>query len=190
MLNYLNSINPTISGAILAAIIGSFSAWLFTFFTEKNRTNKRKNGVHTLIKSEIEINLNNLKDFENEFLKVSLKEAYHTFTLEDINYFYKSLTNFPHLNHRNWDELISFIPDVFDEKIINEIIQFNIYLDNLNEQSKNSSKKEIKGSDLDMPISTVDGYIYSEIVGDYAYFKNTISTTIKKGDFILENINE
>lgn len=189
MLNYLNSINPTITGAILAAIIGSFSAWLFTFFTEKNRTNKRKNGVHTLIKSEIEINLNNLKDFENEFLKVSLKEAYHTFTLEDINYFYKSLTNFPHLNHRNWDELISFIPDVFDEKIINEIIQFNIYLDNLNEQSKNSSKKEIKGSDLDMPISFVDGYVYSEIIGDYAYFKNTVSTTIKKGDFILENID-
>lgn len=142
MLNYLNSINPTITGAILAAIRGSFSAWLFTYFTEKNKTNKRKKGVYILIKSEIEINLNNLKDFENRFLKSSLEEAYDTFTLEDINYFYKSLTNFPHLTHRNWDELISFIPDVFDEKIIKEIIQFNIYLDNLNEQWKNSSKKE------------------------------------------------
>ena len=94
MLNYLNSINPTITGAILAAIIGSFSAWLFSYFTEKNKANKRKKGVYILIKSEIEINLNNLKDFENEFLKASLKEAYDTFTLEDINYFYKSLTNF------------------------------------------------------------------------------------------------
>lgn len=51
-------------------------------------------------------------------------------------------------------------------------------------------QKEIKGSDLDMPISFVDGYFYSEIIGDYAYFKNTVSTTIKKGDFILKNIDE
>lgn len=189
MLNYLNFINQTIIGAILAALIGSFSAWLFTYFTEKNRTDKRKKGIHTLIKSEIEINLNNLKEFENNFLELSLKEAAATFTLEDINYFYKSLTNFPHLNHRNWDELTSFIPDIFDEMIIKEIIQFNVYLDKLNEQCKNSSIKEIKGTDLNAPISIFDGYIYSEIFGDYAYFKNAVSITIKKGDWILEHVN-
>lgn len=183
-------INPTIIGAILAALIGSFSAWLFTYFTEKYRNNKRINGIHTLIKSEIEINLNNLKEFENRFLKLSLKEAYATFTLEDINYFYKSLTNFPHLNHRNWDELTGFIPDIFDEKIIKEIIQFNVYLDKLNEQCKNSSIKEIKGTDLNAPISIFDGYVYSEIFGDYAYFKNTVSITIKKGDWILKHVNK
>ena len=185
MLNYLNSINPTIIGAIIAALIGSFSAWLFTYFTEKNRTDKRKKGVHTLIKSEIEINLNNLKEYENEFLELSLKEAAATFTLEDINHFYKTLTNFPYLNHRNWDELTSFIPDIFDETIIKEIIQFNVYLDKLNEQCKNSSTKELKGDNLEIPISTFDGYIYSELFGDYAYFKNTVSITIKKGDWIF-----
>lgn len=190
MLNYLNSINPTIIGAIIAALMGSFSAWLFTYFTEKNRTDKRKKGVHTLIKSEIEINLNNSKEYENEFLELSLKEAAATFTLEDINHFYKTLTNFPYLNHRNWDELTSFIPDIFDETIIKEIIQFNVYLDKLNEQCKNSSTKELKGDNLEIPISTFDGYIYSELFGDYAYFKNTVSITIKKGDWILEYINK
>ena len=190
MLNYLNSVNQTIIGAILAALIGSFSAWLFTYFTEKNRTDKRKKGVHTLIKSEIEINLNNLKEFENKFLKLSLKEAAATFTLEDIKYFYKTLTNFPYLNHQNWDELTSFIPDIFDDRIIKEIIQFNAYLDKLNEMCKNSSIKEIKGTNLDIPIYSFDGYVYSEIFGDYAYFKNTVAMTIKKGDWILEHINK
>ena len=60
----------------------------------------------------------------------------------------------------------------------------------LNEQCKNSSTKELKGDNLEIPISTFDGYIYSELFGDYAYFKNTVSITIKKGDWILEYINK
>ena len=62
-------------------------------------------------------------------------------------------------------------------------------LDQLNEQCKNFTKKEIKRGNLEIPIYSFDGYVYSEIFGDYAYFKDTVSITIKKGDWILEYIN-
>lgn len=62
-------------------------------------------------------------------------------------------------------------------------------MDKLKEQ-QNSSINEIKGNKLNVSISTFDDYVYSEIFGDYAYFKNTVSMNIKKGDWILEHINK
>lgn len=115
MFSFLFSLNPAIIPAIIGALIGSIAAWTLSYFTEEKKFNRKKKGAYALLKSEIEINVSNLNRYKKNYLMKNTKELYNNGNLNDINEFYCYLSKFPVLNHNNWDNLINFIPYIFDE---------------------------------------------------------------------------
>lgn len=186
MFNLINTINPTIVGTIIGALVGSISAWSLSYFTEKRRLNKKKKGAYEILKSEFEVNIDNLKKYKKNYLSKTSEELYDTGTLNDINEFYHNLTMFPLLNHYAWNELIDFIPYVFENDEIKKIIQFNAQLDELSKQIKSLSNKG-------MPNRTYSGFYlfeldseeYKETLNNYIIIKNNINNIINYGENIF-----
>lgn len=108
MFSFLFLVNPGVISAIIGALIGSISAWTLSYFTEERKFNRKKKGAYALLKSEIEINVSNLKRYKKNYLIKNTKELYNNGNLNDINEFYYYLSKFPVLNHNNWDNLINF----------------------------------------------------------------------------------
>ena len=179
------TINPTITGAI----IGAFSAWALTFFSERYRFNHKKKGTKIILKSEIESNLANLITFNNSYLNATTKELYDKGTLEDISNFYYYLSKFPVISHSNWDRLISFIPEIYEETQIKQIVEFNAKLDDLKNQSELLYKKG-------MPQRVFSGLLLYELepdehevtLGTYNAYKNKINSIINDGKTILNTL--
>lgn len=188
MSNFLFSINPTIMAAIIGALIGSISAWCLSYFTQEHRFNKKKNGAYLLLKSEIEINLSNLKSYKEMYLIKTSQELYEIGNLNDINAFYYYLREFPILNHNSWDKLMDVIPYVFEDSQISQIIQFNVKLDDL-------SKRAITLCENGMPKREYGGFYlfeldfrdYEDTLGVYKSFENNINGVINEGENILNS---
>lgn len=178
-------IHPTIAGAI----IGAFSAWALTFFSESYKFNHKKKGTQLILKSEIESNLANLIKFKKTHLNATSKELYDNGTLKDISNFYYDLSKFPIVSHSNWDRLISFIPDIYDETEIKQIVEFNAKLDDLQNQSELLYKKGI-------PERTFSGFLLYELepeeyevtLGTYKTYKNKVNSIINNGKTILKSL--
>lgn len=179
------TIHPTITGAI----IGAFSAWALSFFSEKYRFNHKKKGTQIILKSEIESNLANLIKFKNSYLNTTSKELHDKCTLEDISDFYYYLSKFPVISHSNWDRLISFIPDIYEETEIKQIIEFNAKLDDLQNQSKILYEKG-------MPQRVFSGLLLYELepdesevtLGTYESYENKVNSIINDGKTILNTL--
>ena len=180
----------SIDSTIIAALLGAFSAWALTYFTEKYKIYKKKKGVSIILKSEIELNLTNIKNFKKSYLNVTTKELYDSGTLEDISNFYYYLTKFPIINHENWDRLINFVPDVYDDFQIKKVIEFNSKLDNLFNECKRLSEKG-------MPKVTYSAFLLYELepedyeitIGAFESFENQIRNTIECGEDLLKSIS-
>ena len=180
----------SIDSTIIAALVGAFSAWALTYFTEEYKIYKKKKGVSIILKSEIELNLTNIKNFKKSYLNVTTKELYDSGTLEDISNFYYYLTKFPIINHENWDRLINFVPDVYDDFQIKKVIEFNSKLDNLFDECKRLSEKG-------MPKVTYSAFLLYELepedyeitIGAFESFENQIRNTIECGEDLLKSIS-
>lgn len=179
------TIHPTITGAI----IGAFSAWALTFFSERYKFNHKKKGTQVLLKSEIESNLSNLIKFKNSYLNATFKELYDKGTLEDISNFYYYLSKFPIVSHSNWDCLTSFIPDIYDEREIKQIVEFNAKLDDLQNQSELLYKKGMPEMVFNgLLLYELDPYEYEVTLGTYKAYKNKINSIINDGETILKSL--
>lgn len=182
MSNLIVTNNPTIIAAIIGAILGSFLTWCLAYFTEKRRFNKRKNGAKTILKSEIRMNINNLKNYEKNHLKKTSQDLSDIGNLNDIYAFYRSLDKFPVLSHDNWDKLIDFIPYVFEDNDIKQILEFNARIDQLNISSEILSAIDLKEINF-------SGFYLFELetrelrvtLGNYTQFKNSVQKTIEYG---------
>lgn len=180
----------SIDSTIIAALVGAFSAWALTYFTEEYKIYKKKKGASIILKSEIELNLTNIKNFKKSYLNVTTKELYDSGTLEDISNFYYYLTKFPIINHENWDRLINFVPDVYDDFQIKKVIEFNNKLDNLFDECKRLSEKG-------MPKVTYSAFLLYELepedyeitIGAFESFENQIKNTIGCGEDLLKSIS-
>lgn len=180
----------SIDSTIIAALVGAFSAWALTYFTEEYKIYKKKKGASIILKSEIELNLTNIKNFKKFYLNVTTKELYDSGTLEDISNFYYYLTKFPIINHENWDRLINFVPDVYDDFQIKKVIEFNNKLDNLFNECKRLSEKG-------MPKVTYSAFLLYELepedyeitIGAFESFENQIRNTIECGEDLLKSIS-
>ncbi|WP_299523739.1 hypothetical protein [uncultured Methanobrevibacter sp.] len=73
MSSFLFITNPTIISAIIGALIGSISAWSLSYFIEKRKFNRKKKCAYALIKSEIDINVSNLKLYKKNLLNKKYK---------------------------------------------------------------------------------------------------------------------
>ena len=77
MFSFLFLVNPGVISAIIGALIGSISAWTLSYFTEERKFNRKKKGAYALLKSEIEINVSNLKRYKKNYLIKNTKELYN-----------------------------------------------------------------------------------------------------------------
>jgi len=122
-------------------------------------------------------------------LNATFKELYDKGTLEDISNFYYYLSKFPIVSHSNWDRLTSFIPDIYDEREIKQIVEFNAKLDDLQNQSELLYKKgmpEMVFSGL--LLYELDPYEYEVTLGTYKSYKNKINSIINDGETILKSL--
>lgn len=188
MFSFLFLANPGVISAIIGALIGSISAWTLSYFTEERKFNRKKKGAYALLKSEIEIIVSNLKRYKKNYLIKNTKELYNNGNLNDINEFYYYLSKFPVLNHNNWDNLINFIPYIFDENQIKQIIQFNVKLEQLNKQSKKLAERgmpQIKYSGF--YLYELDEVDYDVTLGTYSFFEININIVLNEGKNILNS---
>lgn len=191
MFSFLFLVNPGVISAIIGALIGSISAWTLSYFTEERKFNRKKKGAYALLKSEIEINVSNLKRYKKNYLIKNTKELYNNGNLNDINEFYYYLSKFPVLNHNNWDNLINFIPYIFDENQIKQIIQFNVKLEQLNKQSKKLAERgmpQIKYSGF--YLYELDEVDYEVTLGTYSFFEININIVLNEGKNILNSFKK
>ena len=160
-----------------------------THFTEKHRFSNKKKGVSAILKSELKLNLENLKTFKKSYLNTTTKELYDHGTLKDIADFYYYLSKFPIISHENWDKLISFIPDIFSETHIKQIIEFNVKLDDLQNQSKILYEKGMPNRTYSaLWLYELEPDDYEITLGTYSLFENKINCAISLGEGIIESI--
>lgn len=116
--------NPAVIGAIIGAIVGAIASAAFAIVTSWYKFNKRKKGAKALIKSELDFIINVLKEFRDKYLKEEIIMGDDKKMNHEVFNFYNMMPNFPIWSNKNWINLITFIPSIFDEKEINKINQF------------------------------------------------------------------
>ena len=134
--------NPTVIGAVLGAIVGAIASATFALVTSEYKFNKRKKGAKALIKSELNYIINSLEEFRDKYLKDEIiieddKQMNH-----EVFNFYNMMPNFPIWNNKNWINLITFIPSIFDEDEINKINKFYAKCEEVTDNAKALSDKE------------------------------------------------
>ena len=63
-----------LDSTVISGLIGAFSAWALTYFTEKSKIKKRKKSISIIIKSEIKLNLFNIMDFKKLYFNLTAEE--------------------------------------------------------------------------------------------------------------------
>ena len=186
--------NPTVIGAIIGAIVGAITSATFAIISEKYKFNKQKNGAYALIQSEIDLITTSLYNYKENFLKdeIEFNEEDEDENIPHHLYdFYNDLENFPKIKEKNWINLISFIPNIFDKSEINSIVKFYTDYDVLLENAKLLSKKltfykvEFKGEhEFYMP---EDAYT---INNDRTRFRIQLNDVITEGNNILSKFKK
>lgn len=181
--------NPTVIGAIIGAFVGAVASAVFAIITEWWKFSKRKKGAYALIISEIDLISTSLINYRENFLKNEIKLTEDENIINHLYDFYNDLENFPKIKEKNWTNLISFIPSIFNKSEIKHIVKFYTEYSVLLEDAKSLSKKltvyEVK---LD---GKPDFYIAEDantINDDRTTFRNQLNKTITDGNDILSKL--
>lgn len=138
----LITLNSTIIGSIIGAIIGSLATWIFTYLTDYYNHNRKKEGAYAIILSEASYSVELLENFKNKHLKNEILIENEDEINQELYNFYEKMKDFPMLSNKNWIELISFIPDLFDKEEIDEINTFYRKCYELSDSANALSQKE------------------------------------------------
>lgn len=188
--------NPMAFATIIAALLGAFLAWLLSFFTEHYRFYKKKKGAYALLKSEICLYVESLKDYEKYFLKNEINDTNDKKYHEELENFYINLKSFPKYDNKKWDQLTTFIPSIFNQPQIIQISKFYQKYDQINRTSISLSNKIAKPKIyVKYPYETKKfmGYEkvnYNEINKERTYFKNELTQLIEDGESILSFLDK
>ena len=180
---------PTVIGTISGALIGAFSSWVLATKTEQYKFNKQKEGAYALIISEIDMITTSLINYRENFLKNEIKPTEDENIINHLFDFNNDLENFPKIKEKNWTNLISFIPSIFNKSEIKHIVKFYTEYSVLLEDAKSLSKKltmyEVKLNgkhDFYMPEDA------NTINNDRTNFRNQLNKTITDGNDILSKL--
>lgn len=176
--------NPSVIGAIIGAFVGAITSATFGIVISQYKFNKRKNGAKTLICSEINYMINALEEFRDTYVKEEITKVDDNL-VELIN-FYNIMSNFPIWTNRNWINLISFIPSIFEEEEIDKINQF---------YTKCEELTDVANALADEKPPNIGGYLRGEIDADKLtsfktvnnhrnMFRNDLNELIKLGENI------
>lgn len=182
---------------IFATILGTFIAWVLAFVTEHYRFNKKKKGAYALLKSEIFLYVESLKDYSENYLKNNINdpsdEKYH----DELEKFYMNLKFFPKYENKKWDKLTTFIPSILNQEQIIQISKFYQKYDKICTTSISLSNKIAKPKryieDYYNGTKRPFGYFpanYYEINNERTYIKNEIMGLIKEGESILSFLDK
>lgn len=177
--------DSTILGPVLAAIMGSLFTWILAYGTEYHRFNNKKKGIYVILDSEFKNYISSLRRFLIYHPIKDSSKIMDTFTINDIQNFYKTLNDFPILRHDNWDEFIDTVPDIFSESEIRKIIECNSNLDKLTDLAKSLSNHEINyaQNQEDLHLNEIPYDDYRKITENYRTFEKNFSD-------LLDNLEE
>lgn len=188
--------NPMVFATIMAAFLGALIAWILAFVTEHYRFNKKKEGAYALLKSEIFLYVESLKDYEEYFLKNEINDANDKKYHDELENFYINLKSFPKYENKKWDQLTTFIPSIMNQPQIIQISKFYQKYDKINRTSISLSNKIAKpkiyaeiydGSKRFMGYDKVN---YDVINNERTYFKKELIGLIKEGESILSILDK
>lgn len=177
-------IDLLINPAVIGAIIGAIASATFALIASWYKFNKRKNGAKALIKSEITHIINTLKEFRDKYVKEEITDVDKN--ISHLVSFYNTMPNFPIWTNRNWINLISFIPSIFEETEIDKINQFYAKCDELtNVVNELADKKPPNlGGYINGEIEAKELLSFKTINNDRTRFRNDLNELIKLGEEI------
>lgn len=201
------SLITTIFGVVLGAAITR----IFYYHDEKNRRdeeeekrkfeenkrkeeenkrkfeeNKHKENIKNLIKSECELNLENLKKYNEKYLKLKISRLSPSKNNNEVFLnFYKNLNSFPIFTHDAWYNSLDIISKIFNDDKIKRINEFNVKCDMLKEKSILLHKKSENEGFVNSILSNEYSTEINEAHGDIDDFEWEINGLIMDGEVIL-----
>lgn len=203
----LGSLITTIFGVIFGAVITR----IFYYHDEKNRRkeeeNKRKSeenkrkekedkrneeeikhkvNIKNLIKAECELNLENLKKYDEKYLKLKISSLSPSKNNNEVFLnFYKNLNSFPIFTHDAWYNSLNIVSEIFNDDKIKRINEFNVKCDMLKEKSIVLHKKLENDSFVNGILANEYSVEINEAHGDIDNFEWEINRLIGNGEAIL-----
>ena len=182
--------NPAVIGAIIGAIVGAIASAVFAIITEWKKFSKQKKGAEALIQSEISYSVELLEQFRNDYLMDEIVIEDKNIKYKELNDFYDVMGEFPLLTNRNWLNLISFIPSIFNQEDITKINTFYADCDKIMTVANDFSKKskyatwEVYGEE---PMRLPKVLVHPKIINDDRnMFRKELNVLIKKGKEIKQ----
>ncbi len=172
---------------LVGVIIGILLSWVVNFIRDYYRFDKEKRGAIKIINAEIEVNLNSLKKFKDNYL-IDFTNDPDYISFQEIKEFYMHLEKFPCFSHVSWNNLLRFVPSIYTENQINRIIEFNKNLDDLYALSKalSNHQEPIETNDQNFMLIDVDYDGWDDFIGDHVVFERQLFSVIEDGELILE----
>ena len=176
MININSWIIPLFT-AIIGAIVTVIVSTIISSHTEKNKIKHEEMNTKSNLKVEFELNKKNLEEYNEKYLKQNLSTIIFLDKDKTTNYsdFYKNLGSFPIFNHIAWNNAQNIINNIFNEREIKEMREFNTTCDKLKEKANNLHKK------YDNELLKKENYDLSDIRD----FEWDINNAIKKGETAL-----
>lgn len=171
---------------LIGVIIGILLTCFVNFKQDKHNFDKESMGAVKIINSEIEANLISLKKFKENYLLDFTKNA-ECITFQEVKEFYMHLEKFPSFSHNSWDNLLRFVPSIYDDNQIMRIIEFNKNLDDLHILANALSKHQIpiERNDSDFMLIDVGSDEWGDFIGEHVFFENQLNSLIENGELIL-----
>lgn len=162
---------------ILSAIIGAIATVIAGYFISSISKKNKAENTKSNLKVEFELNKTNLEQYNEKYLKQSMSTIIFLDKDKNTLYsdFYKNLSSFPMFNHNTWNNAQNIINNIFNEREIKEMIEFNTACDELKEKANNLHKK------YDAGLLNTENYDLSDIRD----FEWDISDAISKGKTVL-----
>ena len=170
---------------ILGAFLGSYLTKKFSLENEEKKLQEEIKSTLIILKSEYELNVENLNRFNELYLKKNISGR--SFEKENELYlnFYKNLVSFPILCHSNWDNSKKVIHHIFIETHIKEIIEFNRTCDMLKEKASLLHKKCENENFMNNIVQEDYNNEKREAYKDIISFESDIEDVIRRGKRVL-----
>ena len=196
----MNPIELICSGifSLIGVIVG---AWITQRNNEKN-FEKKKQGAELLIKTELQVNIENLNEYYEKYLGHNFEDLKECGSLQNLDDFYYNLKYYPILTQKNWEKLTQFAPEIFDKEELDLIMKFFISATKLNQQVEQLYTKEFEKFKKEIEKSTkesgspfcLEDFLfmecdleeYDEIVANWRGFELKFKEILNYGKNILK----